>query len=75
MNELPQGPETDMTKVDKLCQLSQKGYATSMVVTNKNKKVCRRRRCCCLMFVPHALVVCRCFFCASYRQASDPDVG
>ncbi|CAM9591480.1 unnamed protein product [Ectocarpus sp. 6 AP-2014] len=33
-----QGPETDMTRVDKLCKLSQKGYATSMVVTNHNKK-------------------------------------
>ncbi|CAM9439255.1 unnamed protein product [Scytosiphon promiscuus] len=32
------GPETDMMKVDKLCKLSQKGYASSMVVTNKNKK-------------------------------------
>lgn len=33
-----QGPETDMSKVDKLCKLSQKGYAASMVVTNHNKK-------------------------------------
>eukprot|EP00752_Nemacystus_decipiens_P009323 g8331.t1 len=33
-----QGPETDMGKVDKLCKLSQKGYASSMVVTNRNKK-------------------------------------
>lgn len=31
-----------MTRVDKLCKLSQKGYATSMVVTNHNKKVCTR---------------------------------
>lgn len=36
---LGQGPETDMGKVDKLCKLSQKGYASSMVVTNRNKKV------------------------------------
>lgn len=34
-----QGPETDMSKVDKLCKLSQKGYASSMVVTNRNKRV------------------------------------
>lgn len=34
-----QGPETDMTRVADLCKLSQKGYATSMVVTNHNKKV------------------------------------
>lgn len=27
-----------MNKVDKLCKLSQKGYASSMVVTNRNKK-------------------------------------
>lgn len=36
-----QGPETDMARVDKLCKLSQKGYASSMVVTNHSKKVCR----------------------------------
>lgn len=28
-----------MTRVADLCKLSQKGYATSMVVTNHNKKV------------------------------------
>lgn len=38
---MAQGPETDMTKVENLCKLSQKGYAASMVVTNHNKKVGR----------------------------------
>lgn len=30
-----------MTRVDDLCKLSSKGYATSMVVTNHNKKARR----------------------------------
>lgn len=34
-----QGAETDMARVAELCKMSDKGYAASMVVTNRNKKV------------------------------------
>lgn len=55
---LGQGPETDMGKVDKLCKLSQKGYASSMVVTNRNKKV-----------RVHCALVCSLFFLIASRQS------